>query len=80
MSNDGEEVRADDVHLVDIGDPRYAVLVGLAPDGLGLRFHAFLRAEHRYRAVQYAQGALDFDREVDVARRVDDIDPVIPFH
>ncbi len=70
------EVGADPVHLVDVGDPRHAVLVGLAPDGLRLRLDAGDRVEQRDRAVEHAQRALDLDGEVDVARRVDDVDPV----
>jgi hypothetical protein len=71
------EVGADAVHLVDVGDARDAVLVGLAPDGLGLRLDAGDRVEQRDRAVEHAQRALDLDGEVDVARRVDDVDPVV---
>ena len=70
------EVRADPVHLVDVGDPRHVVLVGLAPHGLGLRLDAGDRVEQRDRAVEHAQRALHLDGEVDVARRVDDVDPV----
>ena len=62
------EVRADAVHLVDEGDARDAVLVGLAPDGLGLRLDAGDGVEQRDRAVEHAQRALDLDGEVDVAR------------
>ena len=71
------EVRADAVHLVDEADPRHAVLVGLPPHRLGLRLDAGDRVEHRDRAVEHAQRALDFDREVDVAGRVDDVDAVL---
>ena len=70
------EVRADAVHLVDEADARHAVLVRLAPHGLGLRLDAGHRVEHRDRAVEDAQRPLHFDREVDVARRVDDVDAV----
>ena len=70
------EVRADAVHLVDEADARHAVLVGLAPHRLGLRLDAGDRVEHRHRTVEHAQRALDFDREVDVAGRVDDVDAV----
>ena len=70
------EVGADPVHLVDVGDPRDAVLVGLAPHGLGLRLDAGDRVEQRDRAVEHAQRALHLDGEVDVAGRVDDVDPV----
>src|SRR5436190_2434390 len=71
------EVRADAVHLVDEADARDAVLVGLAPDGLRLRLDAGDRVEHRDRAVEDAQRALDFGGEVDVAGRVDDVDAVL---
>ena len=70
-----EEVGADAVHLVDEAHPRHVVLVGLAPHRLGLRLHAGDRVEHRDRAVEHAQRALDLDGEVDVAGRVDDVDP-----
>ena len=56
---------------------RNAVLVGLAPDGLGLRLDAGDGVEHDHAAVEHAQRALHFDREVDVAGRVDDVDAVI---
>ena len=71
------EVRADAVHLVDEADPRDAILVGLTPDGLRLRLDAGDRVEHRDGAVEHAQRALDFGREVDVAGRVDDVDAVL---
>jgi hypothetical protein len=53
------------------------VLVGLAPHGLRLRLHSGDAVEHRDRAVEHAQRALDLDGEVDVAGSVDDVDPVI---
>ena len=71
------EVRADAVHLVDEADARDAVLVGLAPDGLGLRLDAGDRVEHADGAVEHAQRALDLGREVHVAGRVDDVDAVV---
>ncbi len=69
-----EEVRAVDVHLVDVSDTRYAVLVRLTPNGLGLRLDAALGAEHRDRAVEDFERTLDLDREVDVSGGIDDID------
>ena len=71
------EVRADAVHLVDVGDARDGVLVGLAPDGLGLRLYAGHGVEQRDCTIEHAQRALHLDGEVDVAGRVDDVDPVI---
>jgi hypothetical protein len=74
---DLEEVGADPVHLVDERETGHAVLVGLAPDGLGLRLHTAHRAIDHARAVEHPHRALDFDREVDVPGGVDDVDPVL---
>ena len=70
------EVGAHPVHLVREDDPRDAVPVGLPPDGLRLRLDAGHRVQQRHRAVQHPQRPLDLDREVHVAGRVDDVDPV----
>ena len=75
---DGEvEVGAELVHLVDEADARDVVLVGLAPDGLGLGLDALLAVEDGDRAVEDAERALHLDREVHVARGVDDVDLVL---
>ena len=50
-----EEVRADAVHLVHEADARHVVLVGLAPDGLGLGLHAGHGVEDRHGAVEHAK-------------------------
>ena len=70
------EVGADPVHLVREDDPRHAVPVGLAPHRLGLGLDARHRVQQGHRAVEHPQRPLDFDREVHVAGRVDDVDPV----
>ena len=72
-----QEIRAGAIHLVDEGDARHVVAVHLPPHRLGLRLHAGHRIEQRYRAVEHAQGALDFDGEVHVPGRVDDVDAVL---
>ena len=75
---DGEvEVGAELVHLVDEADARHVVLVGLAPDRLGLGLDALLAVEDGDGAVEHAQRTLDLDREVDVAGGVDDVDLVV---
>ena len=68
---------ADAVHLVDVGEARDGVLVGLTPDGLRLRLDAGDGVEDGDGAVEDAEAALDLDREVDVAGRVDDVDAVV---
>ena len=65
------------VHLVDEAHARYAVLVGLAPHRLGLRFDTRDTVEHRYCAVEHAERTLDLHGEVDVTGRVDDVDSVV---
>ena len=71
------EIRADLVHLVGEDDARDLVLVALPPDRLGLRLHALVGIEHADRAVEHAQGSLDLDGEIDVAGRVDDVQPLV---
>ena len=77
LLDDPEKVRARAVHLVDERDPRNSVLVGLTPNGLRLRLDAADGAEDGYGAVEYAEAALDLDREIDVTRRIDDVDAVL---
>src|SRR6202012_674055 len=61
------------IHLVGEDDARHAILVALAPDGFRLRLNSLVRIEHAHRAVEHAQRTLDFDGEVDVAGRFDDV-------
>ena len=50
------------------------ISVGLAPDGLRLALHSGHGIEDNNASVQYTEAALDLDREVYVAGRVDDVD------
>ena len=68
---------SDSVHLVDEGDARDAVAVGLAPDRLRLRLDSCDRVEDGDRAVEDAQAPLDLDRKVHVPGRIDDVDTKI---
>ena len=76
LSTNVQEVGARTVHLVDIAQTGYAVLVGLTPYGLRLGLDAAHGAERSHRSVQHAQRALHLGREVDVARGIDNIDLV----
>ena len=71
------EIGADAVHLVDEADARDAVLVGLPPDRFALGLDPFDGAEDHERPVEHAQAALDLGGEIDVPRRVDDVDRVL---
>ncbi len=53
------------------------VFIGLAPDRFRLRLNATDRAEYGNRAVEHTQGTLNFDGEVHVAGRIDNIHPMI---
>src|SRR5690606_5251713 len=74
---DLEEVGAGAVHLVDEGKTGHTIFVGLTPYGFRLRLHAAHSAIHHAGTIQDAHGALDFDREVDVSRGVDDVDAML---
>ncbi len=74
------KVSSDPIHLVDEGDPRHPVAVGLAPDRLRLRLDARDRVKDRDRPIQHPQRALDFDREVHVPGCVYDVDRVVAPH
>ena len=68
------EIRAHLVDLVDEANARHAVLVGLAPDFFRLRLHPVHRVKHRHRAIEHAQRALHFRREIHVAGRINNVD------
>src|SRR5262249_8590437 len=68
------EVGAHAVELVDEGDARHAVLVGLVPDGLALHLDAADGAEYAHGPVQDAEAALDLGGEGHVAGRIDQRD------
>src|SRR5690606_24996121 len=56
---------------------RHAVFLGLAPHGFGLRFDTGDAVKCGDRAVEDAERALDLDGEVNVARGVDDVQPML---
>jgi hypothetical protein len=72
--DDAIRVRTLTIELVDEGDARHVVPLHLSIDRDRLRLHARHTAEHEDRAVEHAKRAFDLDCEVDVARRVDDVD------
>src|SRR5260370_40808776 len=71
------DVRADTVHLLNEGDARHAIFVRLAPDSFRLRLYTGDRIKNRDRAVEHAQRALDFHREINVAGGVNNVDQKI---
>ena len=77
LANDLGEVGTGAVHLVDEGNARHLVPVGLAPHGFRLRLHATDGAQHEHRTVEHAQRALYFDGEVDVSGGVDDVEAML---
>ena len=75
--NGSDKISAYSVQLVDKSHFGYAVLVGLAPYGFGLRFHAFHRAENTDHSVEHPQGAFDFNGKIHVPRCVYNVNFVI---
>ena len=71
-----EEVGTHGIHLVDVHHTGNLVFVSLTPNGLRLRLDTTLSGQNGHRTVQNAQGALDLNSEVHVARGVDDVDAV----
>ena len=69
-----EEVSTHGVHLVDVHHTGDFVLISLTPDGLRLRLDTALSSQNGHRTVQDAQGTLDLNSKVHVARSVDDVD------
>ena len=55
----------------------HAVAVGLAPDRLGLRLHAGHAVEDDDRAIEHPEAPLDFNGEVHVPGRIDDVDAMV---
>ena len=78
---DLEEVGTGTVHLVHEGKTGNAVLVGLTPNGFGLRLHATHGAVDHAGAVEDAHGTFNFNGEVNVPRGVDDVQTIrFPLH
>ena len=72
--NAAVEIGTHGIHLVDVDHAGNLVLVSLTPNGLRLRLNATLGGQDGNRAVQNAQGTLNLNSEVNVARGVDDVD------
>src|SRR5690606_4807984 len=68
------KIRPFAVELVNEDQARHVVLIRLTPNGFALRFDPFARAKDYDRAVEHAQAALDLGGEVDVARRIEQVD------
>lgn len=68
------EVRAGDVHLIDVDHPGDVIVIRLTPDSLGLRLHAALGTHDGDGAVQHAQRTFHLHSEVHMTRCVNDVD------
>src|SRR5262249_15841957 len=58
-------------------DAGHTIFVGLTPDRFRLRLNSGNTIENRHRTIEHAQAAFDFHGEIDVSRRVNNIDPVV---
>ena len=71
-----QEVCTGRIHLVAEYDTGNTVSRRLTPYGLGLRLNASFCVQNGHGAIQYAQGTLDLNGEVDVSWCIDDVDAV----
>jgi hypothetical protein len=76
LFDDTQKIRACTIHFVDERKSRYVVLIRLTPYRFRLRLDAANGAKNADRAIEYTQGTLYFNREINVAGRIDDIDSV----
>src|SRR4051812_25818948 len=65
------------VDLVNKANPGHTILVGLAPNSLGLALYTHFAIKHNTSTVQHTQGTLYFYRKVDMPRRVDNVNLVV---
>ena len=72
-----EDVFGFTVHFVHETHPRHTIFVSLAPHCFRLRLNTRNRVKHRNRTIENAQRPLNFNCEVNVARRVNNVDPLI---
>jgi len=71
------KIGADLIHLVDEDHARDFILVRLPPDRFGLRFDAGIGIQQSNGAIENAQAPLDFNGEVHVTGRIDDVDALV---
>src|SRR5687768_6253795 len=71
------EIGTGTIHLVDKGKTGNLILVGLTPYRLGLGLHAAHCTKYGAGAIENTQRSLHFDSEINVARRIDDIDAMV---
>src|SRR5690606_15107161 len=72
-----EKVCTCTVHLVDEQQAGNVVLVSLTPYGFRLWLYTTYGTINHYRAIKNTHGALNFNREVNVSRGVNDVDAVL---
>src|SRR5690242_15911504 len=71
------EIGAGTIHLVDKSKTGNLIFVGLAPYRLGLGLHTAYCTKHSAGAIENTQRPLHLDVEINVARRIDDIDAMV---
>ena len=71
------KVGTDAIHFVNERDARDIVFHRLPPNRFRLRLHAGHSVEHCNRAIKNAQRPLHFRREIDVTRRINDVDALL---
>ncbi len=75
--NDVVKIGPHTVHLVDKSDTRDLILVCLPPDRLRLGLNTTHRTKNTNGAVENPKAPFDFNGEVNVSRRVDDVHSMV---
>ena len=75
--DDSFRIRAESIHLVDESDSRHVVALHLSIHGQRLALHTPGGTQDQDGTIENSQAAFDFDREVNVSWRVDDVNRVI---
>jgi hypothetical protein len=71
------KVRSFAIHFIDEGDAGNVIFVCLPPDGFALGFDTLAGGKNDDTAVKNTQRAFDFGSEIDVPRRVDEVERVV---
>ena len=77
LFEDSSKIAAQPVHLVNKGKTGNMIAVCLVPDGFRLGFNPANGAENRHHAIKNPQAALDFNREINMPRSINNGDAVV---
>ena len=72
-----QKIRTGAIHLVNEDDSRHLIFIRLPPDGLRLWLNARSPTKHHHSPIQNPEAPFDFNGEINVSGRIDDIDAML---